>query len=203
MKKKKDRLTQERGHRVGTKRSDRRWQDEHGEIWASRFECLVYESARRAALKVRRCDKGGSDTVSYTSPVRNGVCQSCKGTAVVQERRYSPDLRILSDEGKEGAGSAGYYAEIKGYLRAPERGLLRDIISSGAIADLRIILQADYKLGSHTLGWWIDRYLKCKWAVFDGEYPKVWNQVELKKGKGAKAGNKGVRQGGVLRPRTK
>lgn len=191
-----DRLSDppERGHRVGAKKSDRRWQDEHGEIWASRFECKVYESARAAAKTVRRCDKGGSDTVSYTSPVRNGVCTSCEGVNVVQQRTYSPDLCVLqSADGEEDSALSRahkYYVEAKGYLRASERTLLRSLFASNAIPDLRIILQADYRIGKHTIGWWIDRYLKCKWAVFDGSWPTEWKQVEHKLPKRAKRNHK-------------
>lgn len=173
----------ERGHRVGVKKSDRRWQDEYGEIWASRFECLVYSSARDAGLKARRCDKGGLDTFPYSSEIRDGVCQSCEGTNVVKQRRYTPDICILpaSTGGVNPSipGADKYYVEAKGYLRASERALLRSLFASKAVADLRIILQADYRIGKHTFGWWIDRYLKCKWAVFDGSWPTTWSQATL------------------------
>lgn len=167
----------ERGHKVGTKRSDKRWQDEHGEIWASRFECLVYNSGKTGDLKIRKCDKGGRDTLSYHSKVRDGVCSACKSPDIIKERRYTPDLRVLSDnEAQEG----GYYVEAKGYMRASQRSLVRDFFKTGPPIDLRFILQADYRVSrSLTMGGWIDKFLHCKWAVWDGEaYPTKWNQNE-------------------------
>lgn len=169
------------GHKAGTKRSDKRWVDEHGKTWASRFECLVYAAARRAKIKVRKCDKGGPDTFSYHSKVRDGVCQSCQGTDIIKQRRYTPDLRVLLDSGEEARGQGGYYVETKGYLRAAQRKLVRDFCKAGKIADLRFILQTDYKCTKLlTIGGWIDKFLHCKWAVFDGEYPTVWRQNEAR-----------------------
>jgi len=193
----------ERGHKVGTKRADKRWIDEHGEVWASRFECKVYESGKRAGVKIRKCDKGGSDTVSYHSKVRDGVCQSCQGTDIIKQRRYTPDLRVFQDTGTEACNESSYYVEAKGYMRAPQRALLRDLCKTGALTGLRFILQADYRAtASLTIGGWIDKFLHCKWAVFNGEWPVTWNHNEQQKGKGAKTGNKRVRKGSVQREGT-
>ena len=169
------------GHKAGLKRSDKRWVDEHGELWASHFECRVYEAALRANVKARRCDKGGRDTFPYHSKVRDGRCQSCQGTDIIKERRYTPDLRVISsparsESDESGSGEGSYYVEAKGYLRSDKRALLRSLIKSGAIPSLRFILQSDYRVGKTTLGGWISKFLKCPWALFDGEWPRKWNE---------------------------
>lgn len=174
------------GHKAGTKRSDKRWIDEHGNLWASRFEYLVYEAAKRANAAARRCDKGGSDTFSYHSEVRNGRCQDCQSANVVQERRYTPDIYIVppSAEGQSdesGSREGGYYVEAKGYLRADKRALLRSLVKSGEISDLRFIIQSDYRVGKTSLSGWIDKFLKCKWALFTGEWPEIWNESRTAK----------------------
>lgn len=173
------------GFKAGTKQSDRRWIDERGVLWASRFECKVYEAALRASIPIRKCDKGGDDTFSYHSEVRNGRCESCQGVDVIQERQYTPDLRVLSaPAGTEGAqpgsGEGEYYVEAKGYLRADKRTLLRCLVKTGKVPDLRFILQSDYRVGKSTLSGWIDKFLHCKWAVFDGEWPREWRQNEAR-----------------------
>lgn len=174
-------MKKQSGHKVGTKRRDMRWIDEHGEVWASKFESLVYEAGKRANLKIKKCDKGGSDTVSYRSQILHGVCQSCQGTDISQERRYTPDLCVIQDPEEGSAGRPNkYYVEVKGYTRGPQRALLRSLCKAAPIADLRFVLQSDYKVTrSLTFGGWIDKYLKCKWAVWDGStFPTKWNQNE-------------------------
>lgn len=161
---------------------------------------MVYNSARDAGVKVRRCDKGGTDTFSYTSEIRDGICQSCASTQVVKQRRYTPDLCVIQsphgpDDFAALSGANKYYVEAKGYLRASERALLRSLVASKAVPDLRIVLQADYRIGKLTFGGWIDRYLKIKWAVFDGKWPETWN--ERKEKQSTKAGNKRVRKSAV------
>lgn len=192
----------ELGRKVGTKRADRRWQDAKGELWASRFESLVYEAGIRANLKVRKCSKGGDDTVAYRSKVLHGVCESCKSTDISQERRYTPDLCVIQDPQEGSAGQPSeYYVETKGYLRGPQRSLLRSLCKAGAIADLRFILQSNYRATAKlTLGEWISKYLNCKWAVWDGKaWPSTWNQNEPKKVEGPKTGAKRVRKAAVQR----
>lgn len=181
------------GHKAGTKRRDMRWIDAQGEEWASRFECLVYESGKRQSLKIRKCDKGSSDTVAYISKVRSGRCKSCQSTDVIQERSYTPDLCVLPSgaEASTSVGENGFYIEVKGYTRAAQRSLLRSICKAKILSDLRFILQADYRVTrSLTFGQWIDKFLKCRWAIWNGEFPTKWNYNEPKKSKSSKKRNK-------------
>ena len=130
--------------RVGWKRSDKRWKDDYGNEWASRLECEVFEAlSKDERITVRKCERGGSDTFSYHSPVRGALCLECSGGEVVQLRTYTPDLHIVPTS-EEYTGGA-YYLEIKGHFPARKRSLLRSFLKSGPHIDLRMVFESDQR----------------------------------------------------------
>ena len=128
------------GRRVGTKKSDKRWQDARGELWDSRFESIVYERYKELGYNIRRCTE--SDTVSYTLPIRSGSCTACGSTKVGQRRTYTPDFFVASQSTKR--KTEPYYLETKGYLRPKERSLLRALCKEKPDFALRILYQRDH-----------------------------------------------------------
>jgi hypothetical protein len=154
------------GRRVGTKRSDRRWQDAKGELWDSRFESIVYERYKELGYNIRRCSK--SDTVYYTVPVRSGSCTACGSTEVGQRRTYTPDFFIDSKGSKRKTQS--HYLETKGYLRPKERSLLRALCATNPGFNLRILFQRDYRASkTSSIVEWAKKFLKT-WHV------SVWRE---------------------------
>lgn len=168
------------GKRVGTKRSDRRWQDDSGIIWASRYECQVFQRLSQAGCMVRKCEQGGIDSLTYTTPVRSGRCAQCGSGQVVQERSYTPDI-FLTPPYEDGKHS-GVYLETKGLFPADKRGLLRHFRKTGPLVDLCVIANADHWVtkGRTRLSDYFARYLKdVEFLVFRGTNPDKW---EIPKG---------------------
>lgn len=171
------------GSRVGGKFRDMRWQSPDGAIWASRFEYGVYSKLRELGHDVRRTSP--EDRISYTHPVRGGLCTQCNSHEVVTERHYTPDLFVVpragqgagrGDAGDPTAASRGYYIEAKGYLRADGRSLLRSLRKARPDIDLRILAQRDYKVGKSTFTGWVTKFLKIPVHVWttDGKLPEEW-----------------------------
>ncbi len=161
--------------RVGVKRSDRRWKDPEGQVWASKFEWEVYQKLLDNGHAVRKCDSG--DTFNYTQPRPNVKCLECGGCECVQERSYTPDLHILRPRGG-GGSSRGYYIEVKGYFREEKRRLFRCLRNSRPDVDLRVIFAADswVRKGKTRLSDYFDRYVKnTPYYFWDGvDIPKDW-----------------------------
>jgi hypothetical protein len=164
------------GERVGTKRSDMRWQSPDGSVWASRFEYAVYSALKDKGYDVRKTTE--QDRMAYTSPVVNGKCTVCAADRVVTERHYTPDLFVVSRSGTtadpEDPSRRGYYIEAKGYLRGDRRSLLRAFRKSGPNCDLRMVVQRDYKVGKSTLVGWATRLLKVPVTIWTGDLPEDW-----------------------------
>ena len=158
------------GHRVGTKRSDRRWEDDNG-VWASKLEADIFASLRgNPSVTVRRCEPGSCDTVEYQSPVRSGKCLACGHRTVVQVRTYTPDFFVVP---RNGPTTAGYHVEIKGYLSAADRTILRDVKAAWPNLDLRVLLQRDGKCTpTKSRVEWTLYTLKAPVAVWDGRM--IW-----------------------------
>ena len=160
------------GRRVGTKRSDMRWEDPNGAVWASRFEYEVWLGIV-GTWGAERC-VSGRDTLTYTSPVRQARCLGCGGGAVVTDRTYTPDFLVRDSRRRQPNGPC-YYIEAKGYLRAEKRRLLRDLRKARPDIDLRFLVERDYKAtSSMTILQWIERYMKCPAEVWAGRMPKDW-----------------------------
>jgi hypothetical protein len=176
------------GHKVGTKRSDLRWIDHEGTEWASKFEAEVYHSAKLANAPVRKCIKGkpdapNSDTYSFwDSSNRRSKCRACGSSEVGQLRSYTPDLvwdpALLSkgsaDEDHKGSSPQRYLVDVKGYLRAGKRSILRAFKKARPDADLRFIFQRDYRISkTATITSWCTKSLKAPYVVWDGRYPSA------------------------------
>ncbi len=160
--------------RLSKKRSDKRWKDDEGHVWASKLELEVFTGlSRDPSFSVRRCSAEEGDTFNYTSPVRSAKCLGCGSDECVQERTYTPDLFVYpkTSRGKD----RGYYLEVKGHFPGPQRNLLRCFLKTGPSIDLRILLQRD---GRATRGLtmleYCHKFLKIPVHVWDGQLPKGW-----------------------------
>lgn len=162
------------GKRVGTKKSDKRWQSLDGQIWASRFEYEVFTALVERGYNVRKCTT--QDSLPYTSIVRQGICRKCRSEDVVTLRTYTPDLYVLPPSGGQSdQDRAGYYIEAKGYLRSERRSLLRSFRKENQGLDLRFIVQRDYNVtDKRTISKWVTDLMKCKVHVWNGDIPKGW-----------------------------
>jgi hypothetical protein len=162
--------------RIGTKRSDRRFRAPDGSEWDSRFEWQVYDALRRSGVDVERCEKGGRYSIAYTQRLGNSACIACGSTEVGKQRRYTPDLfhHAKKRDAAEGA-DAGYRIELKGYLRAEERSLLRALCKARPDLDLRFIYQRNWTVSRKsglTIIDWTKKFLKKPCAVWTGKLPK-------------------------------
>ena len=156
--------------RVGRKRADRRWIDETGQEWASKYEWETYEYLRAAGADVRKCTEG--DSITYCEPKRGCVCLECGGSDVVQERVYTPDLYIVPKGSRE---NEGYFIEVKGYFRGEKRRLFRCMRQSRPTIDLRVVANANPKTGKLRLTEYFARYLKTTPIVIGYEnIPGDW-----------------------------
>ena len=161
------------GIRIGTKPRDMRWKSADGQEWASEFEWKVYDAYRTAKAPVRRTNK--ADSLSYALPVNRATCATCGGTEINQlGRHYTPDL--FYDAGDGGSSGDSYFIEVKGYLRAPQRTLLRAFCKARKDTNLRFIYQRNFHVSkSTTIGEWTSRFLKRPWAIWNGKPVEKWN----------------------------
>lgn len=141
--------------RVGRKKSDRRWEVD-GRVWASKFEWQVYDSLRASGLDVEICGPG--DSFNYQQPITGGgTCLACGSNRCVQDRIYTPDLRLrLGPE-------LGYrYVEVKGHFPKDKRALFRHFRKQNPDVDLVFVLAADHWVtrGKSRLTDYFARYLK-------------------------------------------
>lgn len=172
------------GQRVGTKRRDMRWEAE-GQTWDSRLEYEVYRVYRDAGYDIRRCTE--QDSVRYTRPVRNGLCNGCGSNEVDSVHSYTADFFVSANQkatGQQPSGNAtpvaaaGHYLEVKGYLRADRRSLLRALRKARPDVDMRLIAQRDYKVTrTATLTQWARKYLRCPSALWTGAVPD-WSTAQ-------------------------
>ena len=182
MSKKKSKPKAKLGKKVGTKRADMRWQSPDGDIWDSQFEYKVYKAGIHAGIRLRRCVKGReADTISYRHSIRGASCQDCGSDRVGSARQFTPDLFVYT--GLPDRPEDGFYLEIKGYLRAPKRALLRSLFKEKQDLDLRFILQSDFKVSkSLRFSGWITKFLPgSRWVVFNGTWPTTWNLAHERK----------------------
>lgn len=168
--------------RLSKKKSDRRWEAPNGTIWASRFEWQVYDKLRTLGYVVRKCEQGPVDTFLYNSNVTKGYCLDCGSSQVVQQRSYTPDLFISTDEDVDGGMSVngGIYLETKGYFPASKRNLLRAFRKTGPHIALYFLAQRDLwtTKGKTKLSDYFAKYLKdVPFAVWDGQdIPAEWRE---------------------------
>ena len=162
------------GKRIGTKRSDRRWQDERGRIWDSQFEYRVYRALSSAGHNPRRCDE--SHSIVYGTAVKEGHCLDCGSSRVLQARSYTADLHVLGNQSKGIEG--GYLLELKGYWKKATRNLFRSVAQRAAEEgiDLRIVFESNavMKGTKQTPVSYIHRY--CK-NVIPGVFDKYTEEI--------------------------
>lgn len=164
--------------RLTKKRSDKRWQTEDGDVWASKLEAIIFERiSGRSDVVVRRCSSEQGDTFAYTTDVRSGICGACGSSDIVQRRTYTPDLCITPRATGVGEPdeSRRRYLEIKGYFPGPRRNLLRAFLKTGPCLDLRIILERDNRATSRlTLLEYCHKFFKIPVHIWDGQIPRSW-----------------------------
>lgn len=183
------------GKRVGTKRSDRRWQSPDGELWDSRYEYLVYIQFRQEGYNIVRCGKG--DTFSFTLPIRGGKCRDCQSTSVGQSRTYTPDFYIVSEDSEH--TPVKHYIETKGFIRPKERSLLRAFYKERPDTRISVIFQRSYPTGARRANGtkssiieWMEKFLpRFPAYVWQGHVPEGFN--ERKVSQDAEKGDKAVR----------
>lgn len=153
--------SEEKGKRAGSKRSDRRWIDPTGALWASKFEYEVYEELRgqlwlNTEWTIERC--GPSDTLGYNTSVKNGRCTQCQSTCTVQERTYTPDLVLVRRV--QGQEARRVYIEAKGYFEGTKRNLFRQVVKAHSDVDIRLVAGADHWVtkGKSRISDWAKRY---------------------------------------------
>lgn len=155
-----------------------RWLDPDLNVWASEFEYKVYRGLKASGSNIRKSDSG--DTLAYQDPVRDARCSECGGEDIIKSRSYTPDL-VGGPAGQDlsaGDGQGHYFIEAKGYLRGPQRRLLRAFRQSYPRLDWRFIIQRDYPVGKGSLGSWITKYLKCPWALWRANGELAWQNLE-------------------------
>lgn len=160
--------------RLSRKRSDKRWVDDSGELWASRLECEVFTTlSADKRIVVRKCEQGTSDTFPYYSRSRSSACLDCGSGEVVQHRSYTPDMFVYP-KGRGGKGR-GYYLEVKGFFPGPRRKLLGDFIKTGSDIDLRLLFQSD-RQATPKLSYveYAIHRLKIPCHVWDKVLPRSW-----------------------------
>lgn len=109
-------------------------------------------------------------------PIRDASCSGCGATQVVKRRTYTPDLHSPEAHGRDDRvySHAGFYIEVKGYLRADQRSLLRAFCKARPDIDLRIVFQRDFKIGATTAVAWVTKFLKRPVCVWKGRLPDEW-----------------------------
>lgn len=168
--------------RMSAKRSDKRWQTEDGNVWASKLEAVVFERlSGRSDVVVRRCSEREGDTFAYTTSVRSGSCGACGSSDIVQRRTYTPDLCITPRAAGVGEPDRHQrrYLEIKGYFPGPRRNLLRAFLKTGPRLDLRILLERDQRATSSLmLLEYCHKFFKLPVHIWDGQLPEAWYEFE-------------------------
>ncbi len=155
---------------MAKKKSDRRYTDDRGIVWASEYEFKIYSGlrARLGASLVTRCTTEEGHSFDYTSPVTRGYCLECGSGEVAQRRVYTPDMYVLSDHAIGGR----YYIEAKGHFPPARRNLLSHFRKTGQDIDLLFILQNDSKATpKRTLSQWIASYMGCESFVWNPSAP--------------------------------
>lgn len=89
---------------------------------------------------------------------------------------------------------AGYYIDVKGYMRANKRSLLRSFCKARPDIALRILLQRDYPLSkTATIAQWLNKTVRIPYTIFTGRYPSETDWImpyEPKTSQKAKSRNK-------------
>lgn len=155
--------------RIGKKRSDLRCRTPDGQEWASPLESRVFFELTRKGYAVER----NTDVFTYSTAVKQGRCAACNSCEIVQDRTYTPDLKVTFVD-KIGSGDITYvYLELKGYFAGPKRNLFRAARQSNPSADIRLIASTDHWVtkGKTRLSDWAKRF-RIPFAVWNGTIPE-------------------------------
>jgi len=168
-------------------RNDYRYTAEDGSVWDSKYEHAVYTNLLAQNILVDRGRRGPIDTFPYFQYTKSGLCRDCGSTKVGKQRSYTPDLfRHTVRPESENSRDQGYWIEVKGYIRAPERSLLRSFVKERPDVDLRFIFQRDFYVTKPTakrpdglrITTWALRFLQARSIVWDGKgkltLPEGW-----------------------------
>lgn len=98
-------------------------------------------------------------TLSYSTPVVNGICNVCGHTNVRQQRTYTPDI-LLPD---------GSFIEIKGKFTPQKRNLMRHLIRDNPGETIRFVFFNDPFLTKRKATRLSD------WARQQGVEYHIWN----------------------------
>lgn len=165
--------------RIGTKRSDWRFRAPDGSEWDSKFEWQVFDALTKQGHRIRRCERGLADSVPYTQRILNAACGACGSDAVGKRRSYTADF-LHDPERKESqreTDDGRFLVELKGYLRADERGLLRALCKARPDLRLVFIFQRDFTVSRRSglkATDWVEKYLKKPAIVWKGKIPNEW-----------------------------
>ena len=119
--------------------ADRRYVDDDGTVWASKYECSVFEQLRVLGFDVRKCGEG--DSIRYTSTERGSRCLECESTRVGKDRTYTPDL--LVNGLPDGSPIEPCLIESKGHWPATKRRLLRSVYKEHPETRMLLVFQND------------------------------------------------------------
>lgn len=169
--------------RIGKKRSDLRCRTPDGQEWASPLEARVFFELTRKGYAVER----NTDVFRYSTAVKQGRCATCGSCSIVQDRTYTPDLKVKIPIGEgsmpvdlgSGMQATPYvdfqiiYLELKGYFAGPKRNLFRAARQSNPSADIRLIASTDHWVtkGKTRLSDWAKRF-RIPFAVWNGTIPE-------------------------------
>lgn len=106
-----------------------------------------------------------SESLSYTTPVVNGVCPECGHKHVIQERTYTPDITLAD----------GSFIEVKGKFTPQKRTLMRHLIRSNPDRTIRFVFYNDPYMTKRKATRLTD------WARQQGVEAHVWNPAGGKK----------------------
>lgn len=107
--------------------------------------------------------------ISYSSPVRGGVCCACGSKKTGKARKYTPDFVIRK------ADESLLLVEAKGRLPSTDRSKMRDVKKAYPALDIRFLFQARTKPRMAELVRWCD---KNGFAyAFGNQVPSEWLEV--------------------------
>lgn len=94
-------------------------------------------------------------TISYTRPVRQGLCGDCGGKTVGKRSVYTPDFRI----------PGGIFVESKGRFTGSDRSKLASVRSQYPGIDLRILFAQDN---------WTTKLHKQRYSAWAAKHGFIW-----------------------------
>lgn len=132
----------------------------NGFVFRSKFEYRI-----ALALEKQGTDYGyEEEQYEYFTKVRNGVCEDCSGTHVVQRRWYTPDFFLPN----------GLIIEAKGQFTSSNRVTLKAVRDAHDSLDLRLVFMANNRISKNSTTTYIDwaEQFNFKWAL--KEIPESW-----------------------------